>query len=142
VMHAARSAAEGSRPVAPLWPLFRVAAQLGLFHRYLNRQRRCHTLVSSLHGPEHQVTLADATVSDIIPLAVADAGNVSVSFDVLSYAGTVTVTAIADPDCVPDLDLLREALHVELTKLTSGQPYASPTNAVQSHRREDAQRVR
>jgi hypothetical protein len=37
-----------------------------------------------------------------------------VYFEVLSYAGTLTVTAITDPDHFPDLDTLTDALRAEL----------------------------
>jgi diacylglycerol O-acyltransferase / wax synthase len=36
-----------------------------------------------------------------------------------SYAGTLTITVIADPDHVPDLSVLAAALQAELDMLTS-----------------------
>jgi WS/DGAT C-terminal domain len=42
---------------------------------------------------------------------------VRLSFDVLSYAGALTITAVADPDAVPDLTELAAALRDELTTL-------------------------
>ena len=53
-----------------------------------------------------------------MPLASADTGNVRVSFDVLSYAGTLAITVIADPDTVPDLPDLAIALGTELNAMT------------------------
>jgi hypothetical protein len=44
-------------------------------------------------------------------------GNVGVSYDVLSYAGTLGVTVVADPDVVPDLDRLTELLSGALARL-------------------------
>ena len=85
------------------------ASRLGLLHRYMSRQRRMHTMVSSLHGPDRRITLGGSAVVSIVPLVSAETGNVRVSFDVLSYAGTVTVTAVADPDTVPDLSDLTTA---------------------------------
>ena len=35
-------------------------------------------------------------------------------FDVLSYDGTLTVTAVADPDHFPELGTLTDALRAEL----------------------------
>ena len=87
------------------------AARLGLLRRYMTRQRRMHTMVSSIHGPDEQITVGGSTVVSIVPLVSAETGNVRVSFDVLSYAGTVTITAVADPDTVPDLPDLAAALH-------------------------------
>ena len=50
-------------------------------------------------------------------------GNVTVSFAVLSYAGSLTVTLVADPGTCPDLSELRDALEEELHVLVqSDQP--------------------
>ncbi len=55
--------------------------------------------------------LADgAPVRTVLPLAVAEAGNLTVSFEALSYAGSLVVTAAAAADQVPDLDLLVASL--------------------------------
>lgn len=45
-------------------------------------------------------------------------GNVTVSFAVLSYAGTLVLAVVADPDAVPDLEVLTAALRQELGALT------------------------
>ena len=93
------------------------AARLGLLRRYMARQRRMHTMVSSIHGPDEPITVGGSTVVSIVPLVSAETGNVRVSFDVLSYAGTITITVVADPDAVPDLPDLAAALHRELSAL-------------------------
>ena len=53
------------------------------------------------------------------PLAVGESGNVTVSFLVFSYAGTLSVTVMADPDRVPELRDLTAALQSELDVLTA-----------------------
>lgn len=55
-------------------------------------------------------------VSRVVPVAVTP-GNTGVTFDVLSYAGRLGITLVADPDVVPDR--ARVAAHVsrELTGL-------------------------
>ncbi|MGY1679944.1 WS/DGAT domain-containing protein [Geodermatophilus sp. SYSU D01176] len=59
-------------------------------------------------------------------MAVGDAGNVTVSFVALSYAGTLAVTAVADADAVPDLPLLVAALEDQFARLvTRPAPAAS-----------------
>jgi hypothetical protein len=95
------------------------AARLGLLHRYMTHQRRMHTMVSSLHGPDRRITLGGRAVVSIVPLVCAETGNVRVSFDVLSYAGALAITVVADPDAVPDLSGLATALHSELAALAS-----------------------
>jgi len=119
-VRARKDSAAGPPPIAVLGTLFRVAAALGVYRWYMNHQRRMHTLVSHVRGPEQPITFAGAPVKAIIPAAVGEAGNITVSFEVLSYAGTVTITAIADPDRFPDLSTLTDALQVELALLTNG----------------------
>jgi WS/DGAT/MGAT family acyltransferase len=98
------------------------ASRLGLLRRYMTHQRRMHTMVSSLHGPDHVIALGGSPVVSIVALASAETGNVRVSFDVLSYAGTLTITAVADPDTVPDLSDLAAALRAELAALADRPP--------------------
>jgi diacylglycerol O-acyltransferase / wax synthase len=78
-----------------------------------------HTLVSHVRGPEQPVTFGGRPIQAIIPAAVGEAGNTTVSFEVLSYAGTVTITAIVDPDHFPDPSTLTEGLQAELDLLTT-----------------------
>ena len=114
-----KAAATEQPPAALLGPAFRVAARLGLVHRYMNRQRQLHTLVSNLPGPNRPLTFAGAPVRAIVPVALGDTGNTTVSFDVLSYAGTVSITVVADPDHVPDLPDLAAALCAQVEALTA-----------------------
>jgi hypothetical protein len=46
-------------------------------------------------------------------------GNVTVAFAVLSYAGTLVVTVIADPQRCPDLPVLVTHLQAQLNLLTN-----------------------
>ncbi|MGE5831175.1 MAG: wax ester/triacylglycerol synthase domain-containing protein [Micromonosporaceae bacterium] len=118
-VRARKDSAAGPPPIAVLGTLFRVAAAFGAYHWYMNHQQRMHTLVSHVRGPEQPITFGDAPINTIIPAAVGEAGNITVSFEVLSYAGTVTITAIADPDHFPDLSNLTDALQGELALLTN-----------------------
>jgi diacylglycerol O-acyltransferase len=95
-------------------PLFRVLAAVGAYRYYLRHQRRFHTIVSNLRGPSEVRTLAGSTVESIIPISVGELGNVAVTFVGLTYAGTLTITAIVDPAAFPDLPLLLSALQEEL----------------------------
>jgi len=113
-----RVAATGPPPVA-LATAMRLAARVGLLRRYLGHQRRMHTMVSSIHGPDRQVAIGGAGLVSIVPLVSAETGNVTVSFDVLAYAGVLTITAMADPDAVPDLPDLMAALRSELAALAA-----------------------
>jgi diacylglycerol O-acyltransferase len=106
---------------ALLGPAFRLLARLGLFQPFIDRQRLVTTFVTNLRGPDERLALAGSPITDIWPLAVVT-GNVTVSFAVLSYAGTLAVTVIADPDACPDLDVLRDGLDRELRALAGTTP--------------------
>jgi hypothetical protein len=90
---------------------------MGLWRRYAAHQRRFHTLVSNVHGPDGALRLGGVTVRTMIPVSVAGSGNVVVGFLALSYAGTLTVSVVTDPDRMPDLPLLVAALQAELDAL-------------------------
>ena len=100
-------------------PLLRVFAAAGLYRLYMNHQRRLHTLVSNVHGPGPAAHLRRRPDRGRHPVSVGEAGNLTVTFVALSYAGTLTVTIIADPDRVPDLPVLTAALQTELDALTT-----------------------
>ena len=101
---------------AVLGPAFRVLARLGLFEWFIDRQRRVHTFVTNLRGPDARLFFTGAPITDVVAVSVTT-GNVSVAFAVLSYAGTLGITVIADPDACPDLDVLVGALEAELATL-------------------------
>jgi WS/DGAT/MGAT family acyltransferase len=113
-VRAHKEAATGPPPIALLGWLFRPLAALGGFRWYMNHQHRFHTLVSHVRGPAEPVTLGGSRIISAIPVGVSPGGNIPVYFEVLSYAGTLTVTAITDPDHFPDLDTLTDALRAEL----------------------------
>jgi diacylglycerol O-acyltransferase len=112
---AAKRAQRGAS-TALLGPFFRLLAAPGLYRWFIDRQRLIHTFVSNLRGPEIRLSFLGCPVTSIIPLSVAT-GNVTVAFAVLSYAGSLTITLIADPDTCPDLSELRDALEEELRVL-------------------------
>jgi len=101
---------------ALLAPAFRLLAALRVLRWFSERQRLVTTFVTNLRGPDAPVWFAGAKVREIIPLNVV-AGNVTVAFGVLSYAGQLTVTVIADADAVPDVSLLAGALQNALSRL-------------------------
>ena len=114
-----KSGATGPAPVAALGWLFRPLAAAGVWRWYLRRQRRFHTLVSHVRGPSHPVTLAGCPIEVAVPISVGGLGNVAVYAEVLSYAGDLTISLIADADLVPDLDAAAAALRVECGRLLS-----------------------
>ncbi len=128
-VQAGKASATGPPPIAVLGPVFRAAAALGAYNWYMNHQHRLHTLVSHVRGPEQPVTFGGARVGHVIPVAVAEAGNLTISFEVLSYAGTLTITAVADPEHFPDLPALTDGLQAELALLVNIRAGGGPKSA-------------
>ena len=116
-VRAHKQAATGPLPIALLGWLFRPLAALGGFRWYMNHQHRFHTLVSHVRGPAEPVTFGGCPITAAIPAGVVPGGNIPVYFEVLSYAGTLTVTAITDPDHFPELDALTDVLRTEFDLL-------------------------
>jgi diacylglycerol O-acyltransferase len=113
-VRAHKTAATGPPPIAVVGGLFRFLARFGGYRFYMNHQRRFHTLVTHVRGPAQPVTLGGHQVSAAIPIAVGEAGNATVCFGALSYAGLLTIAAIVDPDHGPDLDDLMGRLRSQL----------------------------
>jgi hypothetical protein len=113
-VRADKASATGPPPIAVLGWLFRPMARLGLYRWYMNHQHRFHVLASHVRGPQQQVTFGGFPACAAIPIGIGDGGNATVYFEILSYAGTLTVTAITDPECWPDLDRLVDGLRREL----------------------------
>ena len=115
-----KTAAPGSS-AALLGPVFRALAKAGVFGWFIDRQRLINTFVSNLRGPEHRLAFLGAPVVEVIPVPMI-AGNITVAFAALSYAGRLNVTVIADPERCPDLPTVAQALQRELDLLTGAQP--------------------
>jgi diacylglycerol O-acyltransferase / wax synthase len=118
-VRAHKAAATGPPPIAIMGGLFRLLARLGVYSFYMNHQRRFHTLVTHVRGPAQPVTLSGHRVSAAIPIVVAEGGNITVQFEVLSYAGVLTIVVIVDPDHGPDLDDVTRRLRDELDSIVA-----------------------
>ncbi|EMY35071.1 hypothetical protein D477_006191 [Arthrobacter crystallopoietes BAB-32] len=118
---AAATAAAKQKPpgasTALLGPLFRLLVRVRVYRRFIDHQRLVHTFVTNVRGPERPLALFGWPVTGMIPLG-AITGNVTVAFAVLSYAGTLVVSLIADPETCPDLRELRDVLEDELETMT------------------------
>lgn len=113
----AKSQRRGSS-AAVLGVVFRSLAVLRMAQFFVNRQRLVHTFETNLRGPALQLQMDGTPLSQILPIAV-NPGNVGVSFDVLSYAGRLTVTVVADPVVVPEVDRVVQSLGSHLRELTA-----------------------
>jgi hypothetical protein len=117
-----RSRAVGPPPIALLGGVFRLAAGLGGYRWYMNRQRRLHTVVSFVRGPEEPVCFDGVLVRDMLPVVVSGPSNITIAFQALSYGGSLTVAAVADPDRWPDLDAMAWTLRADLAAAASITP--------------------
>jgi diacylglycerol O-acyltransferase / wax synthase len=108
-----RGSARGGS-AAVLTPAFRGLAAVGAFQAFVDHQRLVHTFVTNVRGPAHRMSVAGAEVVAVLPVAV-NPGNVAVSFDVLSYAGTLAVTLVCDPGLVPEAAWLAQRVTAGLT---------------------------
>lgn len=120
---AAQSRAQRGRPRAasagPLGVAFRALARVGAFRLFIDHQRLVHTFVTNVRGPSRPLAFGGCEVSRVVPVAVTP-GNTSVTFDVLSYAGSLGVTVVADPDALPDPAGLASRLETRLDELVAG----------------------
>jgi diacylglycerol O-acyltransferase len=95
-------------------PAFLLLARTGLLRWFASHQRVVQTFVTNLHGPENPLTFGGAVVRAIIPIP-STTGNVTVTFAATSYAGTLRITILSDPACMPDAPALAAALRHELS---------------------------
>lgn len=117
VTRARRSTTPGDS-AALLQPAFRALSALGLLHWLVDRQRLVTTFVTNLRGLSAPMTVAGAPVTDALVVA-GISGNVTVSFAVLSYTGTLTITVLVDPDHVSEHEALAAALGAGLDALAA-----------------------
>jgi WS/DGAT/MGAT family acyltransferase len=103
---------------AVLEPAFRLLAKVGAVRWLVDHQRMINTFVTNLRGPAEPMAFLGVPVLDVV-IVNGTTGNVSVAFGVLSYAGTLNVSVIADPDVCHEHDALTAALQEELVSITA-----------------------
>jgi WS/DGAT/MGAT family acyltransferase len=115
----AQAATPRATSAAPLGLVFRLLRRLGLFRVFVEHQRLVHTFETNLRGPSAALSLGGHRIGSVIPVVV-NPGNVGISFVVLSYAGSLGVTLVADPLIVPDQDAVAESLAAVAQRLLAG----------------------
>lgn len=113
---ASRRAAPRGASATVLDAVFRAVAASGALPWLLERQHLVTTFVTNLRGPATPATLLGNRVRDIVPV-VSTTGNVPVVVAALSYAGTITLTVVADPDACPEFDAVATDLAADLDVL-------------------------
>jgi diacylglycerol O-acyltransferase / wax synthase len=103
--------------------IFRFTAARRWALRLSARQRLFTLLVTNVPGPPVPLYLAGAPLLEAFPL-VPLIGNETLNVPVLSYAGQLNLTAVADLDACPDVNIFANGMRTTLGKLA--QPLSPP----------------
>jgi diacylglycerol O-acyltransferase / wax synthase len=96
--------------------IFQFAAAQRALCRHLPRQRYMNVSLSNVPGPPIPLYLAGAPLLEVFPL-VPIVGNVTLAVVVLSYAGQLNLTAVADQDSCPDVEVFASGVRNALDEL-------------------------
>ena len=96
--------------------IFRFALAQRAFCRLLPHQRYMTMFVSNVPGPPAPLYLAGAPLLEVFPL-IAIAGNMTLGVGVMSYAGQLNLTAVADRDGCPDVEVFADGVRRTLDEL-------------------------
>jgi WS/DGAT/MGAT family acyltransferase len=94
--------------------------------RLAHRQRVMNTYAANVPGPPVPLYLAGARVLEVFPVVPLMA-NVSVGVGALSYAGQFNITAVADRELCPDLEVFAKGVRRSLDVLAD--PVRVPTSS-------------
>ncbi|HEY3262976.1 MAG TPA: wax ester/triacylglycerol synthase family O-acyltransferase [Pseudonocardiaceae bacterium] len=85
------------------------------------RQRFVNVTITNVPGPTTPLYFAGAPLLEVFPV-VPITGNLTLGIGALSYAGQFNITAVADRDACPDVEVFAEGLRESLRALT-GAPH-------------------
>ena len=86
--------------------------------RVVHRQHVMNTYAADVPGPPVPLYFAGAPLLEVFPM-VPILGNVSVGVGALSYAGQFTITAVADRELCPDLEVFVKGMGSSLDALVA-----------------------
>ena len=98
------------------WPVLQ-----RVFLRGFAQQRFLNTSVTNVPGPPVPLYLAGARLLELFPV-VSLMGNFTLAVAVLSYAGQLNLTAVADQDTCPDLAEFAQGVRSALDELARSVP--------------------
>ncbi len=87
-----------------------------LMLRMMAHQHMANVYLANVPGPPTPLYLAGARILEMFPV-VPLTGNVTLGIGVLSYAGQLNATVVADPHAVPDLPVFLTGIQRALTDL-------------------------
>jgi WS/DGAT/MGAT family acyltransferase len=116
--------------------IFRFVACQRVWYRRFPRQRSVNLVVTNVPGPPMPLYLAGARLLELFPV-MPTMGNLTLVVAVLSYAGQLNLTAVADRDGCPDLEVFAHGVRSALDDLARSvhvhAPRAGPTHTVRRH---------
>jgi WS/DGAT/MGAT family acyltransferase len=96
--------------------IFRFAAGQRAWYRHFPRQRSVNLVVTNAPGPPVPLYLAGAQLLELFPMMPV-MGNLTLVVAALSYAGQLNLTAVADHDSCPDLEVFAQGVRSALDDL-------------------------
>jgi len=118
--------------------IFRFTLAQRAFNHLLPHQRYLNIFVTNVPGPPVPLYLAGAPLLEVFPV-LAIAGNMALGVAVMSYDGQLNLTAVADRDRCPDVEVFAEGLRRVLAELARepappGQPAGGDSGQLRSRR--------
>jgi WS/DGAT/MGAT family acyltransferase len=116
-----RIAAETARRKKQARPSLGVLPHRGRLGRFMLkkiREQRLNLTTADLIGPALPLYLAGSRVLEVFPLLPL-IGTVSLGVGAMSYAGQFNITAVADADAYPDLEVFMRGMRHDLDRLAS-----------------------
>jgi diacylglycerol O-acyltransferase / wax synthase len=101
--------------------IFRFVACQRIWYRLFPRQRSVNLVVTNVPGPPLPLYLAGAQLLELFPMMPV-MGNLTLVVAVLSYAGQLNLTAAADRDGCPDVEVFARGVRSALDDLARSVP--------------------
>ena len=101
--------------------IFRFIAGQRAWYRLFPRQRSVNLVVTNVPGPPVPVYLAGARLLELFPM-MPTMGNLTLVVAVLSYAGQLNLTAVADTDGCPDVEVFAQGVRSALDAAARSVP--------------------
>jgi diacylglycerol O-acyltransferase / wax synthase len=96
--------------------IFRFTLAQRTFNLFLPHQRYLNTFITNVPGPPVPLYLAGAPLLEVFPV-LAITGNMALGAAVVSYAGQLNLTAVADRDRCPDVEVFAGGVRRALDEL-------------------------
>jgi WS/DGAT/MGAT family acyltransferase len=117
---AAETAERKKRSRPPAGTLLRNRVAQRVFLRLMARQRWANVYVANVPGPPVPLYFAGAQLLELFPV-VPLTGNLTLGVGALSYAGQFNITAVADRDACPDVEVFAKGVRDALRSLAASE---------------------